>query len=60
MKEVVASIYPPTLALSIAFFTFLVSYILTESVTLSLLASLIAGVLTYLTARKKFSNLWMK
>ncbi len=60
MKEVVASIYPPTLALSIAFFSFLVAYILTKSVDVSLTVSLILGILTYLIARKMFSNLWMK
>jgi uncharacterized membrane protein len=60
MKEVVASIYPPTLATSIAFFSFLVAYILTKSVSFSFLVSLITGASTYFITRKKFSDLWMK
>ncbi len=60
MKEVVERNYPPAFATSLAFFSFLVAYILTKSVNLSFLTSLILGILTYFIARKKFSNLWKK
>lgn len=60
MKEAVANLYPPTLSLSVAFFTFLICYILTNSLIISVTLSIFIGILTYFKSRRISENLLTK
>ncbi len=60
MKEVLSKIYPPTLTLSVSFFSLLVAYILTKSLHMSLIVSLAVGVPAYLVSKGISECLLMK
>jgi hypothetical protein len=59
MRNVIINLYPSAFASSISFFTFLISYILTNSLHVSLFITLIVGISSYFIAQR-ISYLLMK